>query len=248
MAILIYPCYSLVMMTSYNLSELPDNLMLSPKFLFDWWGEVIERFGNEAALNNKSPDFKLARELWVAGVFACCKRLSSGKEHWVSAVSDQAPDALVAYFDVDHIGANRQIYQIEVTEYNKNSESIQHTLKKKLDKAYHPTTRIICYMTYVQGDGEVDVIEMMNYVKDNNPRNYEVWLLGGFKPKLGIAKNPQKLFCLTTGDDYQIDLAEEQQVPNVAEAVWVPESKSINKEGKLNLLGKITLEFPIVTT
>lgn len=141
---------------SYKLSELPDNLMLSPKFLFDWWDGVIERFGGEVALTNKSPDFKLARELWVAGVFACCKRLSSKKEHWVSAVSDEAPDALVAYFDVDHIGANRQIYQIEVTEYDNNSESLQQTLKKKMDKAYHPTTRIICYMTRTKGDFEVN--------------------------------------------------------------------------------------------
>lgn len=235
------------MKNSYKLSELPDNLMLSPKFLFDWWDGVIERFGGEVALTNKSPDFKLARELWVAGVFACCKRLSSKKEHWVSAVSDEAPDALVAYFDVDHIGANRQMYQIEVTEYDNNSDGLQQTIKKKLDKAYHPTTRIICYMTRTNGDFEVNLKELMDFVQANNPRNYEVWLLGGFTPKRDSAINPQKLFCLTTGEDYQIDMDEEKQVPNVAEAVFVPTAKSINKDGKLTPLGKMTLEFPVIT-
>ena len=62
---------------SYKLSELPDNLMISPKFLFDWWDQVAVRYGAQRALEDKSADFKLARELWVAAVFACCKRLSS---------------------------------------------------------------------------------------------------------------------------------------------------------------------------
>ncbi|HSW92055.1 MAG TPA: hypothetical protein VLG09_05400 [Candidatus Saccharimonadales bacterium] len=230
----------------YRLSELPDNLMLSPKFLFDWWDGVIERFGGEVALTNKSPDFKLARELWVAAVFACCKRLSSQKEHWVSTVSDEAPDAWVAYFDIDNIGANRQIYQIEVTEYDNNAVSLEQVLKKKLDKAYHPTTRIVCYMTRTKSDFTVNLKELMEYVQINNPRNYEVWLLGGFTPKRDTAKNPQKLFCLTTGEDYQVDMAEEKLVPNTSEAVWVPTAKSINKKGELTPLGKITLEFPVI--
>lgn len=232
--------------SSYKLSELPDNLMLSPEFLFDWWDGVIERFGGEVALMNKSPDFKLARELWVAAVFACCKRLSNEKEHWISAVSDTDPDALVAYFEVDDIGAKRQIYPLEVTEYGNNAESLEQTIKKKLDKAYDSTTRIVCYMTRTKGDFEVKLKELSDYVKTNNPRNYEVWLLGGFKSKRDFAKNPLKLFCLTTGEDYQIDLAEEKLVPNVGEAVWVPTAKSVNKEGMLTHLGKITLEFPTI--
>jgi hypothetical protein len=40
-------------------------------------------------------------------------------------------------------------------------------------------------------------------------------------------------------------MAEEKQVPNAGEAVWVPITKSTNKEGKLTPLGKITLEFPV---
>jgi hypothetical protein len=231
--------------TSYKLSKLPDNLMLSPKYLLDWWDEVINLYGSDVVLEDKSSDFKLARELWVAAVFACCKRLSSGKEHWVSAVSDEAPDALVAYFDIDHIGANRQIYPIEVTVFDNNSESIEKTIKKKLDKAYNSTTRIVCYIIRTKDDHiEINLKELMNFVSNNNPRNYEVWLLGGFISKNPDAKNPQKLFCLTTGEDYQIDMAEEKLVPNAGEAVFVPTEKSINKEGKLMLRGKITLEFP----
>ena len=232
--------------SSYKLSELPDNLMLSPKFLLDWWDGVIGIFGDEIALTNKSSDFKLARELWVAAVFACCKRLSSGKEHWVSTVSDQAPDALVAYFDVDHIGANRQIYPIEVTEYDDNAESLEQVIKKKLDKAYTPTTRIICYMTRSKDSFELNLKEIADFVKKNNPRDYEVWLLGGFKPERDEAKNPQKLFCLTSQEGYQIDMAEEKLVPNTGEAVYVPATKSINKDGELTPLGRITLEFPVL--
>lgn len=229
---------------SYKLSELPDNLMLSPKFLFDWWDGVVEQFGGEVALTNKSPDFKLARELWVAAVFACCKRLSSEKEHWISAVSDTDPDALVAYFEVDEVGAKRQIYPIEVTEYDNNAVSLQQVIKKKLEKAYGSTTRIVCYMTRTKGDFEVNLSELSDFVKANNPRNYEVWLLGSFTPKRDTAKNPQKLFCLTTGEDYQVDMAEEKLVPNVGEAVWVPVAKSVNKEGEHTPIGKMTLEFP----
>ncbi len=232
---------------SYILSELPDNLMLSPKFFFDWWDGVTSLYGGEASLSNKSPDFKLARELWVASVFAVCMRLSSNKEHWISAVSDIAPDALVAYFDIDDVGANRQIYLIEVTEFDDNSTELKATLKKKLDKAYDQTTRIICYMTRKEDHGKkIDLPDLMEFVKNNNPRGYEVWILGGFVPKKDVAKDPQKLFCLTSGADYQIDLGDEKLETNTAEAVWVPDEKSTNKSGELRPLGKIKLSFPVI--
>lgn len=230
---------------SYKLAKLPDNLMISPNFLFDWWDEVIERCGSEKALNDRSDDFRLARELWVAAVFACCQRLSSGKEHWVAAVSDQAPDALVAFFDLDNIGAFRQIYPIEVTEYERNSKSIEDVIKKKLDKAYTQVTRIICYISRTDVTTFVDTAKLSEFIAKNNPHDYEVWVLGSFKPKKDSPKQPLKLFRLTGAtQDYQIDLADEKLVPNTAEAVRVPDQKSINKEGKMNLLGKLTLEFP----
>lgn len=230
--------------TNYKLSELPDNIMLSPKYLFDWWDGVINLHGAETAIKNKGPDFKLARELWVAAVFACCKRLSSKKEHWVSVVLDEAPDALVAYFDLDDKGANRQIYPIEVTVFDDNSESIEKTIVKKLKKAYDQTTRIVCYITCADNNPEINLKSLSKYVGINNPRNYEVWLLGGFTPKKSVAKNPQKLTCLTSGEDYQIDVAKEKLVPNVCEAVVVPTAKSANKNMVLTNRRKITLEFP----
>lgn len=230
---------------SYKLSELPDNLMISPKFLFDWWDQVVARCGAQRALEDKSADFKLARELWVAAVFACCKRLSSNKEHWVSAVSDEAPDALVAYFDLDKIGTFRQIYPIEVTEYERNSKSIEDVIKKKLSKAYTQVTRIVCYISRVDVTTFVDTVKLSKFVAKNNPHNYEVWVLGSFEPKKDNPKQPLKLFRLTGAiEDYQIDLADEKLVPNTAEAVLIPSQKSINKDGKMNLLGRLTLEFP----
>lgn len=231
--------------SSYRLAELPDNLMISPKFLFDWWDGVIARCGTEKALNDKSEDFRLGRELWVAAVFACCKRLSSEKEHWVAAVSDQVPDALVAFFDLDNIGAFRQIYPVEVTEYERNSKSIEEVIKKKLDKAYTQVTRIVCNISRTDVTTFVDTAKLSKFVAKNNPHNYEVWVLGSFEPKRDNPKQPLKLFRLTGAiEDYQIDLAEEKLVPNTAEAVLVPDQKSVNKEGKMNLLGGLTLEFP----
>jgi len=229
---------------SYKLSELPDNLMISPKFLFDWWDLVIGHFGSERALNDKSADFRLARELRVSAVFACCKRLSSNKEHWVAAVSDQAPDALVARFDLNHIGAFRQIYPIEVTEYGSNSASIEEVIKKKLDKAYTQVTRIVCYISRSDMTSFVDTVKLSEFVSKNNPSGYEVWVLGSFQPQKDTAVNPLKLFCLTASEDYQIDLAEEKLVANTAQAVLVPDHKAINKDGKLSLIGIMTLEFP----
>lgn len=219
--------------------------MISPKFLFDWWDTVIAREGNDKALNDKSPDFRLARELWVAAVFACCMRLSSGKEHWVAQVSDNAPDALVAYFDLDKTGAFRQIYPIEVTEYEANSTSIEEVIKKKLDKAYTQVTRIVCYISRMDITSFVDTDKLAEFVSKNNPRDYEVWVMGSFEPKKDHPTQPIKMFCLSNGDDYQIDLGEEKLSPNSSEAVLVPEQKSINKTGELNLLGRLTLGFPI---
>jgi hypothetical protein len=221
--------------------------MISPKFFFDWWDSVITIHGADVALGSKSPDFKLARELWVASVFAVCMRITSNREHWVSPVYDTAPDALVAYFDIDDLGASRQIYPIEVTEFDDHSKDIKQTLKKKLDKAYDPSTRIICYLTRKIDHGkEVDLRGLMKYVNANNPNNYEVWLLGGFQPKSDKAINPQKLFCLTTGTDYQIDLEVERHTKNQAEAVSIPTAKSANRDGKFTPLGKITLAFPVL--
>lgn len=230
---------------SYKLSDLPDNLMISPKFLFDWWDGVVDRYGSERALQDKSPDFKLARELWVAAVFACCKRLSSEKEHWVAAVSNEAPDALAAYFDLDSVGTFRQIYPIEATEYELNSKSIEDVLRKKLDKAYTQVTRIVCYISRSDTTTFVDTTKLSEFVAKNNPNNYEVWVLGSFEAKRDNPKQPLKLFRLTGAiEDYQIDLAEEKLVPNTSEAVLIPDQKSANKEGKMNLIGRLTLEFP----
>lgn len=227
---------------SYKLSELPENLMISPKFLFDWWDGVIEKCGPEKALTDKSSDFKLARELWVAAVFACCKSLSSKKEHWASAVSEEAPDALVAYFETDSIGAFRQVYPIEVTECR--FKDIETIIKKKLDKAYQKETRIICYITHPDGFHLVDTKKLSEFISKNNPSNYEVWVLGSFIAS-DDSKQPIKLYRLTGAiHDYQIDLSEEKTVANSGEAVLVPDKKSVNKDGKLNKIGKLTLQFP----
>lgn len=75
-----------------QLSEIPPNIYLSPAFLFSWWDAVVQRNGSKVALEDKSPDYSRAREMWVSAIFACCKRISSGEEHWVKPVYDTAPD------------------------------------------------------------------------------------------------------------------------------------------------------------
>lgn len=229
---------------SYKLSEIPENLGLSPRYLLGWWGEVIKRSGHEVAQQSHDVDFKLARELWVASAFAVCKRAGDPRDYWISAVSGTAPDALVFYFEVDEVGAKRNIYEIEVTTFDDRASSIEEVLGNKLAKSYSPTTRIVCYVT--RSDGyHVDLEDVAAYVNANNPSHYEVWVLDEFTPERDIgAGHPIKLTCLNNGEDYQVDLFEEQMVANHGDAVWVPAARSINQSGEMNLLGTITLEYP----
>src|SRR3989344_6397065 len=224
---------------SYKLSNLPPNIMISPKYLLDWWDGVIARCGAKMALQSKEPDFKLGRELWVAAVFACCKRLVNKQEHWVSRIADTAPDAWVAYFEKDETGYGRHIYQIEVTTYGSDKSILEDVLKAKLDKAYTQDTRIVCYITKIDKTATIDPVKLEKFVSKNNPSNYEVWLLSSFEPKVSKSKDSLKLYCLTANEDYQINLAVEKLIPNRHEAWFVPDQKATNKTGKLSLKGKL---------
>ena len=231
---------------SYKLSKLPPNLYLSPAFLFAWWDKVIERSGAQAALKDHSPDFKLGRELWVAAIFACCKRIQNDKEHWVKPVDDVAPDAIVAYMKRDALGFGQLMYPIEVTTYGSDSRNIENVLKSKLDKSYTGVTRIICYITGADNSGVVDSRKLIKFVAENNPREYEVWLLGSLDSPIGSKVLPMRLVCLSADEIYDFSYTEQKHIANSAEAFKMADGLSTNRKGTIEPLGQITLQFPEV--
>jgi hypothetical protein len=230
--------------SSFKLSEIPPNIYLSPSFLFAWWDAVVQLNGSKAALEDKSPDFSRARELWVAAIFACCKRISSGEQHWVKPVYDTAPDAIVAYMKRDELGFGELKYQIEVTTCGSDDKSLGDVLKAKLDKAYTQDTRIVCYVTELPEGEEIHISELRKFVSANNPRDYEVWILSTVEIDDPEFQVPYRLLCLTAEEGYDIDYAKEKLVENTGEAMRIADGKRTNREGTIPLLGQITLEFP----
>jgi hypothetical protein len=229
---------------SFKLSEIPPNLYLSPSFLFAWWDAVIKLNGSDTALNDSSPDYKRAREMWVSAVFACCKRISSGEEHWVKPIYDTAPDTIVAYMKRDELGYGQLMYQVEVTTCGSDDKSLESVLKAKLDKAYSQDTRIVCYVTELPEGELIRVGELKKFIATNNPRDYEVWLLSSIDVDEPNYEVPMRLICLTSDEGYDIDYAKEKLVRNNGDAMRIADGKQTNREGSVNFLGQITLEFP----
>ncbi len=230
--------------SSFKLSEIPPNIYLSPSFLFAWWDAVVQRDGSKTALEDKSPDYSRAREMWVAAIFACCKRISSGEEHWVKPVYDTAPDAIVAYMKRDELGFGELKYQIEVTTCGSDDKSLEDVLKAKLDKAYTQDTRIVCYVTELPEGELIRVGELKKFIEASNPRGYEVWLLSSINVDDPDYEVPMRLICLTSDEGYDIDYAKEKLIKNVGDAFRIADGKHTNREGTVPLLGKVTLEFP----
>jgi hypothetical protein len=230
--------------SSFKLSEIPSNIYLSPSFLFEWWDAVIHLYGSKTALEDKSPDYSRARELWVSAIFACCKRISSSEEHWVKPVYDVAPDAIVAYMKRDELGFGELKYQIEVTTCGSDDKSLEDVLKAKLDKAYTQDTRIICYVTELPEGELIRIGNLKKFIEANNPRGYEVWLLSSIDIDDPDYEVPMRLICLTSDEGYDIDYAKEKLVKNVGDAFRIADGKQTNRKGTVPLIGKVTLEFP----
>jgi len=233
---------------SFKLSEIPPNIYLSPAFLFSWWDAVVQRNGSKVALEDKSPDYCRAREMWVSAIFACCKRISSGEEHWVKPVYDTAPDTIVAYMKRDELGFGQMMYQIEVTTCGSDDKSLEDVLKAKLDKAYTQDTRIVCYVTELPEGELIRISKLKKFVEANNPRDYEVWLLSSIVVDDPDYEVPMRLICLTSDEGYDIDYAKEKLVKNIGDAFRIADGKHTNREGTVPLLGQITLEFPQTTS
>ncbi len=200
--------------------------------------------GSKTALEDKSPDYCRAREMWVSAIFACCKRISSGEEHWVKPVYDTAPDTIVAYMKRDELGFGEMKYQIEVTTCGSDDKSLEDVLKAKLDKAYTQDTRIVCYVTELPDGVLIQVGELKKFIDANNPRDYEVWLLSSIVVDDPNYKVPMRLICLTSDEGYDIDYAKEKLVSNIGDAFRIADGKRTNRKGTVPLLGQINLEFP----
>lgn len=228
---------------SFKLADIPADTYLSPSFLFDWWDGVIRHCGPEAALYNKSPDFKLGRELWVAAMFACAMRKQSSIEHWVKPVKDTAPDAIVAYFKKDDIGYGELKYSIEVTTYGKYSQSLETVLKAKLDNNYPDYTRIICYISDREQPEDINVTALRDFVGRNNPTGFEVWILGAADDPLQDGEPPLRLDCLTMQDRVDIYYNKDRHLKNLGDAFRIT-GKGTSKDGLVENLGRIHLQFP----
>jgi hypothetical protein len=229
---------------SFKLSKIPPNIYLSPSFLFSWWDAVVKLNGNNIALKDSSPDYKLAREMWVSAIFACCKRISSGEEHWVKPIYDIAPDTIVAYMKRDELGYGQMMYQIEVTTCGSDDKNLEAVIKAKLDKAYTQDTRIVCYVTELPKGELIHIDKLRKFITVNNPRDYEVWLLSSINIDDSDYTVPMRLICLTNDEGYDIDYEKEKLIENIGDAIRIADGKQTNKEGTVNPLGKITLEFP----
>ena len=57
-------------------------------------------------------------------------------------------------------------------------------------------------------------------------------------------KVPMRLICLTSDEGYDIDYEKEKLVRNNGDAIRIADGKQTNREGSVDFLGQITLEFP----
>lgn len=168
----------------YRLSNLPDNVYLSPACIFRFMNDEIPG-GVDALFNlerieplvDKDWDKKL-QEWWVASLCALGKHNQMG-ELYVRPIKDDPPDAECIKINLNDI--KMEPYKIEVAlcfKGNKygNIKDEREILINKLTKGYDETTNIALFNAglYIS---QLNLSELRDIIEKHNTKKYRVYYI-----------------------------------------------------------------------
>ncbi len=128
----------------YNVKNY-KGIWMSPSIAIKRLDILLERCGNDLKriLANGT---KHEREAWVAGVFLLGLNEIQPSQYWLEIVVEEATPDIYGY-KIDIINGNyhRGVYNIEITDFEEHSKTIEDIIKQKSFKSYPDYFQLLIY-------------------------------------------------------------------------------------------------------
>ena len=150
-------------------------IWMSPETVISRFEGLIKKFGfNEIIKNNR---FKHEREGWVSGVWALGITEITGKENFIEIETIQeTPDTHVFYFDIINGNNHRQVFDVEVVDWEEHTGELIEIIKNKSSKNYPQNFTLLIYARHP--GKEVNMEEIYKEVQHMNIPFGQIWVLG----------------------------------------------------------------------
>ena len=169
----------------------PRDTVINPAIIIQWWYEK----GQHKTTADQDKDFshsekQKAWEYFIVSAFAVGLIYFHKTPHWISLLKADKPDCAVVYFKE---GKDKKVTVdrfVEITHFNgldAKKPKLENILAAKLrrkqkttNQPYYPANTVI--LVYADKAGyQLDMNKVQDYVKKNNPRKYQVFLLASIK-------------------------------------------------------------------
>ena len=151
-----------------DVRELKDQaVFVSPSHLL----ALFDRVGPRETLSSREAVAKQLIELWVTAIFTLS--LQDGRDYYIRLVKDDPPDAEV--LAIDATAGTLSLMMVEVTRHGNYSKDLHEVIRKKLNKRYQEGTMLVVLVEQAE---KVPVADLVEFVRQNNPYNQRICLLG----------------------------------------------------------------------
>lgn len=240
----------------------PSEVYLSPKKAIERMQNIFDKYGIERGL--KSYSFQQSRESWIAAVYLIGLSYVEKKIFWLKSnpIKNDAPDIFAVSYRKPHlageIGIVREIYQLEVCEYDKHSKYglPEHIIKKLNNKYYPKDTVLLCYIDHGLGykfrlgnvisklnkqKKIVSQIWLIYNTKDQKNTAYHISLVcPRTKPIVSFSVNYAFLF----DKNFSVNVKDRITRALINQPEILTEKRGVNKDFKFEYIGKYIIPLP----
>lgn len=151
-------------------------ILMSPKFVIDRMTKIVGTYGIYEALTNGR--LKKEREAYTSAVWSLALTEVNAHQHWIEIETvDQTPDTKVHYLDQSAGYNHRNIYNVEVVDWEQHVDDPMQVIRQKCGKAYPPYFFLLVFGR----SGLEKVIEVKRLIEEVQSLKVpfaEIWIIG----------------------------------------------------------------------
>ena len=153
-----------------------EGLLMSPRFVIDRMQKIVGTYGiPEAETNGR---LKKEREAYASAIWSLGLTEVDAREYWVEIETiDQTPDTKVHYLDQSSGYNHRNIYNVEVVDWELHHDHPMQVIRQKCARAYPPYFFLLVFAR----SGIEKVVQakaLLEQVHQLNVPFGEVWIIG----------------------------------------------------------------------
>lgn len=151
-------------------------LLLSPKFVIERMEKIVGTYGTHEAMTNGR--LKKEREAYASAVWSLGLTEVDAHEHWIEIETvDQTPDTKVHYLDQSAGYNHREIYNVEVVDWEPHIDDPMQVIRQKCARAYPPYFFLLVFGR----SGAEKVVEAKTLIEEVRRLKVpfgEIWIIG----------------------------------------------------------------------